>query len=60
MLLFTIYVNDEYTAKKMELTCKKLSKKLSKKLRNKTEMKWQWVKNGKKMVIACDFYNYDD
>jgi hypothetical protein len=56
MLLFTIYVNDEYTAKKMELTCKKLSKKL----RNKTEMRWQWVKNGKKMVIACDFYNYDD
>ena len=35
MLLFTIYVNDEYTAKKMELTCKKLSKKL----RNKTEMR---------------------
>jgi hypothetical protein len=56
MLLFTIYVNDEYTAKKMELTCKKLSKKL----RNKTEMRWQWVKNGKKMIIACDFYKYDD
>lgn len=52
MLLFTIYVNDEYTTKKMELTCKKL--------RNKIEMRWQWVKNGKKMIIACDFYNYDD
>ena len=30
MLLFTMYVNDEYTAKKMESVCKKLSKKLKK------------------------------
>lgn len=55
MLLFTMYVNDEYTAKKMELACKKLGKKL----KTTTGMHWQWVKNGEKMVIACDFYNYD-
>jgi hypothetical protein len=50
-----MYVNDEYTAKKMELVCKKLGKKL----KTTTGMQWQWVKNGEKMVIACDFYNYD-
>jgi hypothetical protein len=50
-----MYVNDEYTAKKMESSCKKLGKKL----KTKTGMQWQWVKNGEKMVIACDFYNYD-
>ena len=55
MLLFTMYVNDEYTAKKMAM----VSKKLGKKLGNKTEMKWQWIKDGKKEVIACDFYKYD-
>ena len=55
MLLFTMYVNDEYTAKKMEM----VSKKLGKKLGNKTEMKWQWIKKGKKEVIACDFYKYE-
>ena len=56
MLLFTMYVNDEYTAKKMAMA----SKKLGKKLWNDTEMKWQWAaKNGKKAVIACDFYKYD-
>ena len=53
MLLFTMYVNDEYTAKKMMMASKKLGKKLGK---NNVEMKWQWVKDGKKMVIACDFY----
>ena len=56
MLLFTMYVNNEYTAKKMELA----SKKLSKKLKNNTEMKWQCVKNGEKLIIACDFYKHDD
>jgi hypothetical protein len=55
MLLFTMYVNDEYTAKKMEAVAKKLGKKLE----SKTEMKWQWVKDGKKEVIACDFYKYE-
>ena len=50
-----MYVNDEYTAKKMESA----SKKLSKKLKNKTEMKLQWVKDGEKLVIACDFYKDD-
>ena len=55
MLLFTMYVNDEYTAKKMEMASKKLGKKLG----SKTEMKWQWVKDGKKEVIACDFYKYE-
>jgi hypothetical protein len=48
-----MYVNDEYTAKKMMMASKKLAKKLGK---NNVEMKWQWVKDGKKMVIACDFY----
>ena len=55
MLLFTIYVNDEYTAKKMET----ISKRLGKKLKTDIEMVWQWVKKGKKMVIACDFHKYD-
>jgi hypothetical protein len=34
MLLFTMYVNDEYTAKKMTI----VSKKLGKKLGNNVEM----------------------
>ena len=42
--------------KKMESA----SKKLSKKLKNNTVMKWQWVKNGEKLIIACDFYKHDD
>ena len=52
MLLFTMYVNDEYTANKMMMAAKKLGKKLG----NDVEMVWQWVKDGKKMVIACDFH----
>lgn len=55
MLLFTMYVNDEYTAKKMAM----VSKKLGKKLGNNVEMLWQWVKDGNKSVIACDFHRYD-
>jgi hypothetical protein len=55
MLLFTMIVNDEYTANKMMMTSRRLGKKLG----NKIDMKWQWVKDGKKMVIACDFYKYD-
>ncbi len=51
-----MYVNDEYTAKKMMMASKKLGKKLG----NKVEMMWQWVKkDGNKMVIACDFHTYD-
>jgi hypothetical protein len=56
MLLFTMYVDNEYTAKKMEASTKKLNTKL----KTKTEMKWQWVKDGKKMVVACDFYKDDE
>lgn len=57
MLLFTMYVKDEYTAKKMETAVKKLSKKL----KTNTEMKWQSVKDGNnKLVIACDFYKDDE
>ena len=52
MLLFTMYVNDEYTAKKMEIS----SKKLGKKLKTDIGMVWQWVKMGEKLVIACDFH----
>jgi hypothetical protein len=55
MLLFTIYVNDEYSAKKMAIVAKRLGKKLG----NNIEMLWQWVKDGKKMIIACDFHRYD-
>ena len=51
-----MYVNDEYTAKQMALASNKLGKKLG----NDIEMMWQWVKNGKKMFIACDFHKYDD
>jgi hypothetical protein len=55
MLLFTTYVNDEYTANKMMM----ISKKLSKKLKTDIGMVWQWVKKGNKLVIACDFHKYD-
>ena len=55
LLLFSMYVKDEYTAKKMESASKRLGRKLG----NKTEMKWQWVKHGEKLVIACDFYKDD-
>ena len=55
MLLFTMYVNDEYTAKKMEIS----SKKLGKKLKSDIGMVWQWVKKGEKLVIACDFHKYE-
>jgi len=55
MLLFTMYVNDEYTAKKMEIA----SKKLGKKLKTDIGMVWQWVKKGEKLVIACDFHKYE-
>jgi hypothetical protein len=55
MFLFTIFVNDEYTAKKIQLT----SNKISKKLKTDIQMKWQWVKKGKLTIIACDFYKYD-
>jgi len=55
MLLFTMYVNDEYTAKKMAIASKKLGKKLG----GNVEMVWQWVKDGKKMIIACDFHKYE-
>jgi len=53
---FAMFVDDEYTAKKMELATKKLAKKLGNK---DVGMKWQWVKDGKKMVIACDFYELE-
>ncbi len=55
MLLFTMYVNDDYTAKKMEMVAKKLGKKL----KCDIEMKWQWVKDRKKEVVACDFYKHE-
>ena len=50
MFLFTIYVDNEYTAKKMETASKKLG----------FYMMWQWVKKGKKLVIACDFHKKDE
>ena len=51
MLMYTMYVNDEYTARKMVTASNELG--------NNVEMVWQWVKDGKKMVIACDFHKYD-
>ena len=50
MFLFTIFVDNEYTAKKMESASKKLG----------FYMMWQWVKKGKKLVIACDFHKKDE
>ena len=50
--LFTYYVKDEYTAKKMGM----LAKKLGKKLKKSVLFDWQWVKKGGKSKIACDFY----
>jgi hypothetical protein len=55
MLLFTMFVNDEYTAKKMAT----VSKRLGRKLKSNVEMKWQWIYKGKKEVIACDFYTFE-
>jgi hypothetical protein len=55
MLLFTMYVNDEYTARKMEDACKKLGNRLG----SETIMKWQWITDKGKDVIACDFHKYD-
>ena len=49
MLLFTMFVDNEYTAKKMEKAAKKLG----------YLMLWQWVKKdkkGEKLVIACDYH----
>jgi hypothetical protein len=49
MLLFSMYVDNEYTAKKMEIAAKKLG----------FDMIWQWVTKGKgktlKNIVACDF-----
>ena len=50
MYLFTINVDNEYTANKMMTTAKKLG----------YEMVWQWVKKDSKKdskkIIACDFH----
>lgn len=43
--LFSMYVEDEYTAKKLGIAAKKLG----------YSMIYQWVKKGKKLVVACDF-----
>ena len=56
MLLFSMYVKDENTAKKLESACKKLSKKL----KYHTYMTWQSVNDGNKLVVACDYYQEDD
>ena len=50
--LFTYYVKDEYTAKKMGMLAKKLGKKFKKSVLSD----WQWVKKGGKLIVACDFY----
>lgn len=46
MFLFTLFVDNEYKAKKMATASKKLG----------YQILWQWVKKGKKDVIACDFH----
>ena len=55
MLLFTIYVEDEYSARMMKIA----SEKLGKEMETNIKMVWQWVKNDQKMEIACDFHKYD-
>jgi hypothetical protein len=47
MFLFTIYVDNEYTAKILSKTAKKLG----------ISCIWQWVKSGPELVIACDFHD---
>jgi hypothetical protein len=42
-----MFVDNEYTAKKMETASKKLG----------YTMVWQWVKKGNKLSIACDFHD---
>jgi hypothetical protein len=44
-----MFVDNEYTAKKMATASKKMG----------YDMLWQWVKKGKKLVIACDFHKHD-
>jgi hypothetical protein len=44
--MFTVYVNNEYTAKKMMAASKKLH----------VLMVWQWIRRKDEMVIACDFH----
>jgi len=51
LLLFSMYVKDEYTDKKMESASKRLGKKLG----SKVEMKWQWVKNGENWLLLATF-----
>jgi hypothetical protein len=41
-----MYVDNEYTAKKLMRASKKLG----------FNMIYQWVKKNKKMVVACDFF----
>jgi hypothetical protein len=44
--MFTVYVDNEYTAKKMLSASKKLN----------VLMVWQWIRLKNKMVIACDYH----
>ena len=44
--MFTVFVDNEYTAKKMAIASKKLG----------YLMVWQWVKKRGRLVIACDFH----
>jgi hypothetical protein len=44
--MFTLYVNNEDTAKKMLVAASKLN----------VLMVWQWVHCKDKMVIACDYH----
>ena len=46
MLLFSMYVDNQYTANKMAVLAKKLG----------IRMLSQWVKSKKKMMVACDFF----
>ena len=45
MLIFSMYVKDEYTAKQLLKAAKKLG----------FDMLYQEIKRGQKMVFACDF-----
>ena len=50
--LFTYYVKDEYTAKKMGM----LAKKLGKRFKKSVLFDWQFVKKDGELKVACDFY----
>ena len=46
MLVYSMYVDNEYTAKQLEKAAKRFG----------FRMMYQWVRKGSKLVVACDFF----